>query len=77
MSFFARPHYTSETTDFIATLKTQRPELEAAQRAGRELLWDKRIDTESKRKARQHGLPNNPMSTKQNLTCAKDHERGI
>jgi len=48
MSFFARPHYTSETTDFIATLKTQRPELEAAQRAGRELLWDKRIDTESK-----------------------------
>ncbi|MBT0568863.1 DUF3460 family protein [Curvibacter sp. CHRR-16] len=44
MSLFQRPHYTSETTDFITTLKTQRPSLEKEQLAGRALLWDKQVD---------------------------------
>ncbi|MEZ5607429.1 MAG: DUF3460 family protein [Burkholderiaceae bacterium] len=44
--FFARPHYTSEATNFIQSLKQQRPELEQGQRQGRALLWDKRIDRE-------------------------------
>jgi hypothetical protein len=44
MSLFARPHYTSEVTQFIADLKTKKPTLEAEQRQGRALLWDKKLD---------------------------------
>ncbi len=44
MSFFRRPDYASDTTQFIDQLKAQRPELEAEQRQGRSLLWDKPID---------------------------------
>lgn len=44
MSFFARPHYTSDATQFIEKLKTDHPELDAQQRAGRLLLWDKPVD---------------------------------
>jgi len=44
MSFFARPHYTSEATQFIEQLKTDHPQLEQEQRQGRALLWDKQID---------------------------------
>jgi hypothetical protein len=44
MSIFARPHYTSDATDFINQMKTDKPELEQSQRQGRALLWDKRID---------------------------------
>jgi Protein of unknown function (DUF3460) len=44
MSFFRRPDYQSDTTLFIDQLKTAKPTLEAEQRAGRALLWDKNID---------------------------------
>ncbi len=44
MSMFNRPHYTSEITDFIDSLKKKKPSLEAEQRAGRALLWDKQLD---------------------------------
>ena len=44
MSFFRRPDYTSEITQFIEQMKTQKPDLEAQQRAGRALLWDKHVD---------------------------------
>ncbi len=43
MSFFRRPDYTSDTTQFIAQLKANKPTLEAEQRAGRALLWDKKL----------------------------------
>lgn len=33
--------YTSEATQFLEQLKAQRPHLEAAQREGRALLWDR------------------------------------
>ncbi len=46
MSFFRRPDYRSETTQFIDQLKAERPGLEARQREGRGLLWDKSIDRE-------------------------------
>ena len=36
--------YKSEVTQFIEQLKAQRPTLEAEQRAGRALLWDKEQD---------------------------------
>ena len=44
MSIFRRPDYTSEVTQFIEGLKAQKPTLEAEQRAGRALLWDKQLD---------------------------------
>lgn len=46
MAFFRRPDYRSETTQFIDQLKAERPGLEARQREGRGLLWDKAIDRE-------------------------------
>ena len=46
MSIFARPHYTSDTTDFLNQLKKDKPELEAQQVAGRSLLWDKQVNYE-------------------------------
>jgi hypothetical protein len=47
MNIFQRPHYRSETTDFIDALKQKDPSLEARQRAGRALLWDKPSDLEA------------------------------
>lgn len=44
MSFFHRPHYTSEITSFIEELKANKPTLEAEQREGRAIWWDKNIN---------------------------------
>lgn len=44
MSFFRRPDYTSEITSFIDGLKTDKPTLEAEQRAGRAIWWDKNLN---------------------------------
>ena len=44
MSFFRRPDYQSDITLFIDQLKAAKPTLEAEQRAGRALLWDKNVD---------------------------------
>ena len=44
MSIFRRPDYQSDATQFINGLKTQKSSLEAEQRAGRALLWDKNVD---------------------------------
>lgn len=43
-NFFRPPHYKSEITQFIDELKSGKPDLEAQQRAGRALLWDKAVD---------------------------------
>jgi hypothetical protein len=45
MSIFRRPDYRSDATDFIDALKGQHPELEAQQREGRALLWDKPVNS--------------------------------
>ena len=47
MSLFRRPDYESEITQFITALKQQKPQLEAQQRLGRNLLWDKAVDREA------------------------------
>ncbi len=47
MALFRRPDYESDTTQFINQLKAQKPELEAQQRQGRALLWDKQVDREA------------------------------
>ena len=57
MSFFARPHYTSDATQFIDQLKTAQPQLEAEQRQGRALLWDKTLDREFQRDAEAARVP--------------------
>ncbi|MBY0411447.1 MAG: DUF3460 family protein [Burkholderiaceae bacterium] len=44
MSIFRRPDYQSDTTQFINQLKAANPQLEQAQRDGRALLWDKKVD---------------------------------
>ncbi len=46
MSFFARPDYKSDTTQFLEQLRAQKPDLEERQREGRALLWDKAVDSE-------------------------------
>lgn len=43
MPLFWKP-YTSEITQLVADLKAKKPTLEAEQRAGRALLWDKNLD---------------------------------
>lgn len=47
MSIFARPHYTSEATNFIEQLKKDKPQLDAQQQQGRSLLWDKEVDADA------------------------------
>lgn len=44
MNIFYRPKYQSDVTQFIDQLKAKDPQLEAKQRQGRELLWDKTVD---------------------------------
>ena len=46
MSFFRRPDYTSEATQFIEQLKVNKPTLKAEQRAGRAIWWDKQLSRE-------------------------------
>ena len=47
MSFFARAPYKSEVSMFIDELKAKKPTLEAEQRAGRALLWDRALDRQA------------------------------
>jgi hypothetical protein len=44
MNIFYRPKYQSDATQFINQLKSSNPTLEAEQRQGRDLLWDKAVD---------------------------------
>ncbi len=60
MSIFRRPDYESDTTQFIQRLKAEKPELEAQQRQGRELLWDKLLDRMAWRSYRQAEVPQKP-----------------
>ena len=60
MSIFRRPDYQSEATQFIEQLKVQRPELDAQQRAGRALLWDKQVDRKIWGEYRDAQVPQKP-----------------
>ena len=46
MPLFWKP-YKSDVTSFIETLKAKKPTLEAEQRQGRGLLWDRHIDRDA------------------------------
>jgi Protein of unknown function (DUF3460) len=56
MPLFAKP-YRSEITEFIDKLKADKPQLEAEQRAGRALLWDKQVDLAEQRAEEAAALP--------------------
>lgn len=60
MHLFRRPHYTSDATQFIEELKAKNPQLEAEQRAGRALLWDKNQDRELLDQARAAQVAQKP-----------------
>lgn len=59
MPLFWKP-YTSDTTQFIAELKAKKPSLEAEQRAGRALLWDKTLDRQAAADWREARVPQKP-----------------
>ena len=52
--------YTSDVTQFIDTLKAKKPTLEAEQRAGRALLWDKPVDRDAQAGFAQARVPQAP-----------------
>ena len=47
LRIFRRPDYRSDVTEFIDQLKADRPDIEAQQRAGRAIWWDKHLDREA------------------------------
>lgn len=60
LRIFRRPDYRSDVTQFIDGLKQQRPEIEAQQRAGRAMLWDKQLDREAIAEYRQARVAQKP-----------------
>jgi hypothetical protein len=52
--------YTSDVTSFIQELKAAKPTLEAEQRQGRALLWDKRIDRDAQADYSDARVPQQP-----------------
>ena len=52
--------YTSDVTSFIEALKANKPSLEAEQREGRNLLWDKRIDRAAQADYQDAKVPQQP-----------------
>ena len=59
MPLFWKP-YTSDATNFIEQLKVAKPTLEAEQRAGRALLWDRAIDREAQADWQDARVPQQP-----------------
>jgi hypothetical protein len=60
MSLFARPPYKSEVSKFIDELKAKKPTLEAEQRAGRALLWDRPLDRQALAEWKAAQVPQQP-----------------
>lgn len=59
MPLFWKP-YKSDISQLIDEMKAKKPTLEAEQRAGRALLWDKRLDRELEEEWRQSRVPQQP-----------------
>ena len=59
MPLFWKP-YKSEVAQFIDELKAKKPTLEAEQRAGRALLWDKPVDRQAQADFRAARVPQQP-----------------
>ena len=67
LSIFRRPDYESDVTQFIEKLKAEKPDLEARQRAGRAIWWDKRVDREAWSEFRDAEVPQPPYVYGPNL----------
>ena len=63
MPLFWKP-YKSDVTLFIEQLKAKKPTLEDEQRAGRALLWDRRIDREAQAESATPACRSSPTSTR-------------
>jgi len=59
MPLFWKP-YKSDVTNFIEELKAKKPTLEAEQRAGRALLWDKALDRNAQADWQEANVPQQP-----------------
>jgi hypothetical protein len=59
MPLFWKP-YKSDVTQFIESLKAAKPTLEEEQRAGRALLWDRRIDRDAQAEYGEARVPQQP-----------------
>lgn len=59
MPLFWKP-YTSDLTNFIGELKADKPTLEAEQRAGRALLWDRAVDAQAQAEWREARVRQQP-----------------
>jgi hypothetical protein len=59
MPLFWKP-YKSDVTQFIEELKAKKPTLEAEQRAGRALLWDRALDRHALAEWREARVPQQP-----------------
>lgn len=59
MPLFWKP-YKSDVTSFIEKLKADKPTLEDEQRAGRALLWDRRIDRDAQGEYSDAHVPQQP-----------------
>ncbi len=53
-------HHQSDVTQFVQALKKQRPTLEAEQREGRALLWDRAPDRDAQARWRDANVPQQP-----------------
>ncbi|RYG14591.1 MAG: DUF3460 family protein [Burkholderiales bacterium] len=60
MSIFRRPDYSSEVTQFIDSLKAKKPTLEAEQREGRALWWDRKVDRNAQGEFSEARVPQQP-----------------
>lgn len=59
MPLFWKP-YKSDVTNFIEALKAKKPTLEAEQRAGRALLWDRNLDRSAQAEWAEARVPQQP-----------------
>ena len=59
MPLFWKP-YKSEVTHFIEELKAKKPTLEAEQRAGRALLWDRNLNRSEQTDWQDAAVPQQP-----------------
>ena len=60
MPLFWKP-YKSDVSQFIDSLKATKPTLEAEQRAGRALLWDRDIDRQAQADWADADVPQQPF----------------
>ena len=60
IKIFRRPDYSSDVTQFIDQLKTAQPDLEARQRAGRAIWWDKSLDRQAQSEWKDARVPQKP-----------------